>query len=96
MILFFVILLVYESRNLVFFSDAHYRMQGNIIGGVKGSIKDHRWQVSIQYHHDIKERNSELKGYPDHFEIRSRIGHFDPDPGICGRGSVSVDPWPVK
>ena len=39
MILFFVILLVYESRNLVFFSDAHYRMQGNIIGGVKGSIK---------------------------------------------------------
>ena len=39
------------------FSDAQYRMQGNIIGGVKGSIKDHRWQVSIQYHHDIKERN---------------------------------------
>ena len=24
-------------------------MQGNIIGGKIGSIKDHRWQVSIQY-----------------------------------------------
>ena len=22
---------------------------------VKGSIKDHRWQVSIQYHHNIKD-----------------------------------------
>ena len=22
-------------------------------------VKDHRWQVSIQYHHDIKERNSD-------------------------------------
>lgn len=38
--------------------DAQYRMQGNIIGGVKGSIKDHRWQVSIQYHHNIKRKNS--------------------------------------
>ena len=33
------------------FSDASFHMQGNIIGGNVATIKDHRWQVSIQYRH---------------------------------------------
>ena len=65
--------------------------------------EDHRWQVSIQYHHDIKEWNSELRDTPI-------ILKFGPGPGasilILGSvavdlfawipGSVSVDPWPDK
>lgn len=30
-------------------SDAEFRMQGNIIGGRTATIKNHRWQTSIQY-----------------------------------------------
>ena len=51
--------------------------------------EDHRWQVSIQYHHDIKEWNSELRDTPI-------ILKFGPGPGtsILILGSVAVDLYP--